>query len=381
MPRLRPDRPIAAFGLGAFAAVVVAVGALAQTTPNMLPENGTFDPPSGQGVLLDPGAGDQPGALVRKTAQTFGNPPAHGADGTGFDSTNARRKIDRKKQPQPLPRAVTTQIAPVQPLPPSPVLPPLQRQQADPVVTGSVGPPYAPPYAPPAKPKPKPPEIDPYEPLGIRAGSFTLRPAIDLMVGHDSNPSRDTRPKGSGLYTVAPELKAKSDWERHEFRANLRGSYSGYTSESSLDRPFFESVLDGRIDVTSQTRVELQNRFQYSADNPGTPNFDAALAKPTPYTNVGGTAGLFHRFNRLEIGGKTSIDRTTYSDSELTDGSFVSNDSRNFSTYGLELRGSYEWAPGIKPFIAVATDRRVYDFERDCPCTDRDSRGLTPRVG
>ena len=383
MPRLRPDRARMAFGLGVlFAATVLGAGARAQTAPDATRDHSIFDPPNGQGVL-NPESSDEPPPLMLKNRPTFGNPPAFGAGKTGFDSTSARRKIqaavDKKKERQPLPRPVATQITPVRRLPAAPVLPPAL--PADPVTTASVGPPYAPPYAPPARGKPKPPGLDPYEPLGIRAGSFILRPAIDVSGGYDSNPGRDVKPQGSWFYVVAPELQAKSDWERHEFRAKLRGSYTGYTERSSLDRPFFESVLDGRIDVTKQTRVELQNRFQYSADSPGSPNFQAGLAKLTPFTNIGGTAGLFHSFNRLEIGAKASVDRTRYQDSELTDGTSASNKDRDFSAYGLELRGSYELTPGIKPFVSVTGDKRVHDLSTDSSGVQRDSQGLTPRVG
>jgi hypothetical protein len=364
------------------AAAALVAGAQAQTAPDTLPDDGTFDPQSTHGVLNPDGGSNESPPLIRKNVPTFGNAPGFGASKTGFDSTNARRKIQaaaKKKERQPLPPVVQTQVVRVPPLPPAPVFPPAQ--PADPVTTGSVGPPYAPPYAPPAKPRPRPKEIDPYAPLGIRAGSFILRPAIDVTAGYDSNPQREPTAKGSSVYTIAPELKAVSDWERHEFRASLRGSYDGFTQLPSLDRPFFESILDARIDVTSQTRVELQNRFQYATDTPGSPNFEADVEKPTPYTNLGGTAGLFHKFNRLEIGGRASIDRTHYDDSKLTDGTTVSNGDRNFSTYGLELRGSYEWAPGVKPYIAVTTDRRVYDLSVDAGGVQRDSNGLTPRIG
>jgi hypothetical protein len=379
VPRLRPDRARLAFGLGAFAAMALATGALAQGAVNAFPENGTFDPPRGQGVLK-PEGGDEPSPLIPRSAATFGNPPAHGAGKTGFDSTNARRKIraavNKKKERQPLPRVVTTPITPVQRLPqaagqPS-VLP------ADPLTTGAIAPSSVPP---PARRKPKQPEIDPYEPLGIRAGAFILRPAIEVTGGYDSNPGRNTRPDGSPLYVIAPELQVKSDWERHEFRANLRGNYTGYTELPSFNRPSFESILDGRIDVTRQTRVELQSRFQVAADTPGSPNFQADVAKPTLYTNVGGTAALFHRFNRFEIGGKAIVDRTRYEDSELTDGTTVNNKDRDFAAYGLELRGSYELTPGVKPFVAVTGDKRVYDLSVDSFGVQRDSRGLTPRIG
>ncbi len=378
MPRFFPGRAPAAFGLGAFlAAVALEAAALAQTASPGVSEYGIFDPPGGQGVLT-PEGDNEPPSLARGNAPALGNLAAQGAGQTGFDSTNARLKtrtaLERKKARQPLPPALTTPVTPVQPLRPTP----LPEQPADPDTMASSAPPYAPPQA---RPKPKQPEIDPYEPLGIRAGSFILRPAIDLSTGYDSNPGRDSTPKASPFYIVAPELQATSDWQRHEFRAKIRGSYDGYTEQPSLNRPYFESILDGRIDVTSQTRVELQNRLKVATDTPGSPDFVADVAEPTLYTNIGGTAGLFHRFNRLEIGGKASIDRTRYEDSELTDGTTVSNEDRSFSSYGLELRGSYEMTPGVKPFVAVAVDQRVHDVSIDSFGVRRDSEGLTPRIG
>lgn len=364
------------------AAAALTGGVWAQTAPNTPGENGIFDPPNGQGVL-NPEAGDEPPPLILKNPPRFTNPPAHGAGQTGFDSTNTRRKAqtatNKKKAPQPLPRVVTTPVTPVQRLTSTPAAP--STRAPDPAATGSVGPPYAPPYAQPPVAKRKPPVTDPYDPLGIRAGSFILRPSIEISGGYDSNPGRDTKPQGSPLYVIAPELQAQSDWERHEFRAKLRGNYTGYTDRSDLNKPFFESVLDGRVDVTRQTRVELQNRFTYSADTPGSPNFTAGVAKLTPYTNVGGTAGLFHTFNRLEIGAKATIDRTRYDDSELTDGSTVSNKDRAFYAYGVELRGSYELSPGVKPYVSVTGDKRVHDLSVDSSGIRRDSDGLTPRIG
>jgi hypothetical protein len=373
VPRHRPDYLPAICGLGAFVAVIALVaGAVAQT---VAPDTSLFDPASDHGVL-DPDVNNEPPPLIRKNVPVFGNPPASGAGKTGFDSTNARRKVQaalqRKKRPQPLPPVVTTQVVPVQAVPAVPVLLP-----ADPITTGSITRPYTPP---PPRPKPQR-EADPYAPLGIRAGSFILKPAVELSGGYDSNPRRSTDGEGSALYIFAPELLAYSDWERHQLRADLRGSYTGYNAASDLNRPYFQSTIDGRFDWTRQTSVNLQSRFLLSTDNPGSPDFQAGVAEPTIFTNVGGSAGVTHRFNRVEIGGKLEIDRTRYQDSLLTDGTESSNEDRAFYEYGLELRGSYEASPGFKPFIALEADSRVHDLAVDRSGFRRDSKGFSPRVG
>ena len=266
MPLLSRDHAPAVFGLGAFVAgITLAAAALVQTAQPGFPDNGIFDPPGGQGVLIPEGDAEAP-PPTRRDVLTFGN---------------AALTARAKSVSIPPMRAVK----PVQPLPPT--AQPLSVHAGDPDTTASTAPPYAPPQA---RPKPKQPPIDPYEPLGIRAGSFILRPSVDLSLGFDCNPGRDSTPKAWPFYVVAPELDVKSDWKRHEFRAKIRGSYEAYTEEPSLNRPYFESTMDGRVDVTSQTRLELQNRLQVATDTPGTPDFvDADVAHPTLYTNIGGT--------------------------------------------------------------------------------------------
>jgi hypothetical protein len=70
----------------------------------------------------------------------------------------------------------------------------------------------------------------------MEAGAFTLFPAIELIGGYDTNPARTTGASGAALYSVAPELKAQSNWSRHEFKADLRGSYTGYSPDETPTR-------------------------------------------------------------------------------------------------------------------------------------------------
>jgi hypothetical protein len=224
-------------------------------------------------------------------------------------------------------------------------------------------------------------EEDPYAPLGIRLGSFVLRPAIEVFGGYDSNPGRTTPARGSALVTVAPELELRSDWRRHELVAVLRGSYTTYGSASSLNRPNLEARAAGRIDVTRDTRVDLEGRYLIATDNPASPDLPAGLARLPISTAIGGTAGIAQRFNRLELSLRGSVDRVSYQDSTLTDGSTISNRDRDYNQYASALRASYELTPGMKPFVEAGVDRRVHDSEIDSFGFRRDSNGATVRAG
>ncbi len=180
---------------------------------------------------------------------------------------------------------------------------------------------------------------------------------------------------------VAPELQVNSNWSRHELTADLRGSYTSYGAAPGQDRPAFDGKIDGRIDVTSRTRIDLESRLVVATDNPGSPNIQAGLAQLPVSTDVGGSIGLGQRFNRFDVALKGGIDRTTYQNSVFTDGTTASNDDRNFDQYSTQLRTAYELTPGVKPFVEIDADRRHHDLALDRFGIDRDSDGRAAKVG
>ena len=223
---------------------------------------------------------------------------------------------------------------------------------------------------------------NPFGPTGIAAGSFLLRPAIELSGGYDTNPARTNGGGGaSNLGIVAPELQVNSNWSRHELTADLRGSYTAYGAAAAQDRPAFDGKIDGRIDVTSRTRIDLESRLLVATDNPGSPNIQAGLARLPVSTDVGGSIGLGQRFNRLDVELKGGIDRTTYQDSVFTDGTSASNDDRNFDQYSTQLRAGYELSPAVKPFVEIDADRRQHDLAADRFGIERDSQGRAVKIG
>jgi len=326
---------------------------------------------------------------VTKPAQTQFGPPstfaaASGAGKTGFDSTNARKNAVKRK---PNAAADDRAIAPgtAAPLTISPYQKPADAAFAQ----APAAPPGQPPVeiGPIRKPPPKrrahvePP--DPYAQLGLRAGGFDLYPALELIGGYATNPGASPNPRGAAVYTIAPELRAQSHWSRHELKADLRGSYTGYSPDETptLSRPYVNGKVDGRIDVRETTRVNLGGRVLVSTDNPGSPNLQAGLSKLPVFVTYGGNAGATQRFNRVEVTIKGDAERTSYQDSQLTDGTTASNKDRNYNQYSGALRGGYEVMPGVTPFVEVGTDTRVHDVATDTSGYRRDSKGLVGNVG
>jgi hypothetical protein len=406
--------------IGAALAGLCGAALWAQTPPK---------PPSGLRLSLDDNAGEP--ALRKKARRPapppgvipkFGNEPGWGAGKTGFKSRNVPMRRKRSPDgtvgpdanarepaakppakppglalPPPPPSAArrgrppaATVAAPPRPATPPGAATPLAAvtpgAATAPDVTGVVPPTAGStlPVTPVVRPRPPllPPEEDSFGPTGVHAGTFFLRPALEVMTGYDTNPARSsTNPKGSTQLTVAPELLAKSDWERHQLDIAVHGAYYYYPDLRLADRPNLDARADGRIDVTKDTRIDVEGRYLLATDYPGSPNIAADFAKLPIYTDVGATLGVGQRFNRLDISLKGTADRIEWQDSLLTNGIRQSNADRNYDQYGGILRGSYEVSPGVKPFAEVDVDTRVHDLAIDRTGADRDSDGVAAKVG
>jgi hypothetical protein len=233
----------------------------------------------------------------------------------------------------------------------------------------------------------RPPPIaggDPYEQLGIKAGSFLILPAVELSTAYDTNPQRSpNNGPGSVYFVVAPELHVRSDWSQNSLTADISGTYSDYATSftPSINRPYFNSKIDGTIDVSRYTQILLENRVIVSTDYPGSPNIAAGLASLPIDTTVGGTLGVIQTFNRLSVSLKGNFDRTTWEDSTLTNGETANNDDRNYDQYAGILRVGYEIDPGMKPFVELSEDERDYDQQFDQNGQQRSSTGTSAKIG
>ncbi len=341
---------------------------------------------------------DQPAPSRIGQIPTYGLPAANGAADTGYDSLNRTRKRAKyyPGQPKPKPPPGPGTPAPVTPKAPAAstgrerlAIPPSETANKTPIPSAMAG-----------SVEGQPPRIrlkpddDPFGAVGDYAGGFLVKSAVELYGGYDTNPGRLPEPHGSPFYVVAPEFLAVSNWDRHALVADLRGSFTGYGNQmpatvdgavspapTDVDRPNFTGHVDGRLDVTRDFQLTAQTRLLVATDNPGSPNIQAGLARYPIYTTLGGTFGFDQNFNRLNIAAGATVDRTSYQDSRLTDGTLASNDDRNFNQYGGIGRVSYDLLPGLKPFAEIEGDTRVHDLALDRNGFARDSNGGYAKAG
>ena len=223
---------------------------------------------------------------------------------------------------------------------------------------------------------------DPYAPLGIKEGGVVYYPSIGQSVGYDSNPSRiSPGAKGSTALRTDGELKFRSDWSAHELTGELRGGYSVFPSLREADRPDGDGFVRLRLDASRDTALDFEGRYRIDTQRPGSPDLNVAVRERPVTATYGGSAGVTQTFNRFVIGLRGNVDRETYEDARLTDGTIQRQNDRDATQFGLRLRTGYELNPGMTPFVDTLIDTRVHDLAVDYSGLRRDSDGIGIKAG
>lgn len=225
-------------------------------------------------------------------------------------------------------------------------------------------------------------QSDPWEPLGLRLGSFAVSPAITQSLGYDTNPSRSpTTPKGALFSRTDGELGVRSDWSTHSFTSSLRGGYTYFPNGNEVGRPDATGVANLKLNLTRDTDIDLDGRLSLDTQRPGSTNFNVASRERPNVYGYGASAGVTQRYNRLALNLRGSVDRTTYDNAKDTLGGLIRQSDRNLVQYGVRARAGYEVTPGMTPFVEVSTDTRVFDEKADANGFRRGSVGAGARVG
>ncbi len=220
--------------------------------------------------------------------------------------------------------------------------------------------------------------VSAYDPLGIRIGSFLAYPAVETGIEYTDNVAlADSGRRDDVGYTIAPELRLESNWSRHAVTLQASSSHVIYDENSSEDTDDVEIRATGRIDVTRDTRVDLEAGFTFGQESRGTAEDDASAEVQPDETVYSASAGLTQRFNRMIATIRTNLELFEFGDAQLTGGGTQSNDDRDYTEVAGSLRVGYEWTPAVQPFVEGAYSIRRHDQKTDDNGFRRNSDGYT----
>ncbi|MEJ8573851.1 outer membrane beta-barrel protein [Microbaculum marinum] len=224
---------------------------------------------------------------------------------------------------------------------------------------------------------------DPYEPLGIRLGSFLLYPAIEAFLGYSNNVfDSTTNPEGGGYYRVEPEAELLSDWSRHELRGFVSADHESFFDHSGETTTAFDAELEGRLDISARDVAGLRLAYSIIPESRGDPNVPQSVVNPPDSEVAVAEATYARRFGRFAVSVRGAAEDFTYDDALLSDGTVVDNSDRDYR----ELNGGIRAGIGIDDdrrsiFVEAGANRRKYRRRFDDNGVERGSQGYDVLVG
>lgn len=221
-----------------------------------------------------------------------------------------------------------------------------------------------------------------HAPMGIKAGSFLIIPKADLDVTHSDNIYATTNNTESDMITtLRPEVKVKSNWNRHALNAMARQETVRYNDNRSENHNNLTLAADGRVDIMRDTSIGGGVSFARDHEDRGNPNSLASNSKPVEYTTSIARLGLYRGLGRASARFDTEAKKLDYKDGYTSAGAFVDNGQRDRDEYTNSLRLGWQFDPRFEGFVKGTMDTRNYKRDFSTGYVNRGNNGSSLVAG
>ncbi|MFC6444974.1 outer membrane beta-barrel protein [Shinella zoogloeoides] len=221
---------------------------------------------------------------------------------------------------------------------------------------------------------------NPYEPTGIRVGSFILRPSISQNLGHEKNSSGGVTTRRTYSQTGL-RGSLVSDWSRHQLSVEAEGIYQRNISGTGETEPRLRLDTDLRLDLSDSTIANITAGYDFERESSSDPNaINGATAQSGVHTYSAG-ARVTRDFGLIRGTIGAEVERRTYGSATLADGSQLVLSDRNYTEGTLTGRVGYELSPALIPYLEASVGRSSYDDKYDSLGYERSATTLGGRAG
>lgn len=218
--------------------------------------------------------------------------------------------------------------------------------------------------------------------LGIRVGSFILRPSAEVGLEFNDNifqAQDDT--ESDFILRTAPELKAESDWNRHAVRLSVGGAYGAYfenTEDNYLDA---WASAQGVYDISRAASARLTLRGDQEHERRGDVDSNAAANEPIVFRHYQAALDGRYKPNRIRLSPFVEYHYFDFDDVDLNNGGEQNNDDRDRSQVVGGLEVGYSFLRGYEAFVRLQADMIEYEDQFDDGGFERSSVGAKALSG
>ncbi|MER8462935.1 outer membrane beta-barrel protein [Mesorhizobium sp. M1396] len=227
----------------------------------------------------------------------------------------------------------------------------------------------------------KKPEDDPFAAIGVKWGSFVIRPTIEQGLTATSNGDSSNAGKSALLSETALRFSAASDWRENSATIDgyglFRETVSGYPVHNEQGR------IEGQLNVDLDNELRAIAKLGYEAvpESASSPDAIAGVSKQPLRQTVDGSLAVEKHVGKMQYTLTGALSHDFYGDAKLSNGTSLSQKDQDSTLYTATLRTGYEISPALTPFTEIEVGRRAYDQRIDNEGFERSSTRLGARAG
>lgn len=225
------------------------------------------------------------------------------------------------------------------------------------------------------------PEDSPFAPLGIRVGTFILRPSIEQGITTTSNANYSIDGQEAVLSETTLRLNAISDWTHNSATLDAYGTFRESLSGYDISELRAGGLATLNLDLTEELRARATLGYERAPETAASPVvIEGTIEDPIRQTFTA-SLGLDKDVGKARFGITGRLEHDAYGDADLSTGEVLSQEDRNSTLATITLRGGYEISPTLTPFVEVEGGHRFYQEEVDASGYRRSSDRVGARGG
>jgi hypothetical protein len=217
-----------------------------------------------------------------------------------------------------------------------------------------------------------------FEPMGIRAGVFTIFPSATIGMQYDSNLFASVDPIADWALVTAAQILFQADRGDGKYELDVGARNYLYQKQDSENR----TDAHARFRLTRQFTSDVRWDAAFSAARRHEDRDDSfslsGAAEPTAYNDLQAETAVTKTFNRLgvTIGGR--VRNLTYEDTPLRGGGTRDLSFRDGTIITTTVKPFYDFSPGYRAYARIDLSKRDYQGEGTL---NRDAQGYDARGG
>lgn len=215
-----------------------------------------------------------------------------------------------------------------------------------------------------------------YDPVGIGVGGFRLFPSVQGKLTYDDNIFlREGNVVGDEIVTVAPSIRAQSNWSSNSLNLYASSTLRRYLSNKDQNSEEYQAQLDGRLDIQPSWIATGTAGYGHLIEPRGTAGNDFVTGEPVRYDHYVAAARTAKAFSRIAFSGGISGDRYRYQDLH-SGGLSLDQSFRNHDTIAANFRLDNRIGSTSNLFISGSVNHIRYDNQQS-----RNSNGYSVLAG